>query len=217
MEAYRFVNVGCGEDPIDGWLNLDNSFGIKIARKPLLTKLITALGLLNSQQIHYISSIRNNSVKVVWANACKKIPCQNNSIEILYSCNMLEHLTKQEAILFLKEAKRVLITGGILRIAVPDLEFCIEQYMKLKDANRFMESLSCCVEDDTFAQRLKLALFGARNHKWMYDQKSLIDLLVKHDFRNPIVLKPGETRIKDTHGLNLLEHAGYTLYIESTK
>lgn len=217
MKTYQFVNVGCGEDPIQGWLNLDNSFAVKMAKNPLLVKIIVACGLLNSAQINYIQSIRKNPIQITWADACKKIPCSDNSVELLYSCNMLEHLTKQETISFLSEVKRVLGKEGVFRIAVPDLEYCIRRYLETKDADHFMGSLSCCIEDDTFAQRLKLAIFGARNHKWMYDKESLTALLVKNGFQIPTQLKSGETRIKNVCGLNLSEHAGYTLYMETMK
>lgn len=217
MKTYRFVNVGCGEDPIQGWLNLDNSFAVKIAKKPFLAKIIMASGLLNSAQRDYIQSIQNNPIQIIWADACKKIPCQDNSVELLYSCNMLEHLTKQEAVSFLSEAKRVLAKNGIFRIAIPDLAHCVQRYIETKNADKFMASLSCCAEDDTFAQRLKLAIFGARNHKWMYDEKSLANFLVTNGFQMPIALQPGETRIQNINGLNLSEHAGYTLYMETMK
>lgn len=217
MRVYRFVNVGCGEDPIQNWLNIDNSFAVKISKKPFLVKIITACRLLNSAQINYIQSIQKNPIQITWADACKKIPCPDNSVELLYSCNMLEHLTKQKALSFLNEVKRVLVTGGVFRIAVPNLEYCVKRYLETKDADQFIGSLSCCIEDDTFVQRLNLAIFGARNHKWMYDKESLAGLLVKNGFQMPISLKPGETRIKDTQGLNLSEHAGYTLYMETIK
>ena len=30
------VNIGCGNSPINGWINYDNSLAIKLANSPLL-------------------------------------------------------------------------------------------------------------------------------------------------------------------------------------
>lgn len=48
-----------------------------------------------------------------------KIPYQNNSLDGLHCSHVIEHLTPKEVYAFLKEASRVLKSGGILVIRTP--------------------------------------------------------------------------------------------------
>jgi len=43
---------------------------------------------------------------------------------------MLEHLDREEAKLFLREALRVLKSGGIIRLVLPDLGKLIKEYFE---------------------------------------------------------------------------------------
>jgi hypothetical protein len=54
------------------------------------------------------------------------LPFNDNLFKGVYSEHTLEHLYPFEAINLLKEINRVLITGGILRITVPDLDKYID-------------------------------------------------------------------------------------------
>ena len=43
---------------------------------------------------------------------------QAGSADVLYSSHMIEHLNQTEMRLFLKEARRCLVSGGIIRLVV---------------------------------------------------------------------------------------------------
>jgi predicted SAM-dependent methyltransferase len=58
---------------------------------------------------------------------------ENNSSDLIYACHVLEHATLEESIEGLKRWFEVLKKGGILRIAVPDLEAVFEHYIFHKD------------------------------------------------------------------------------------
>lgn len=58
---------------------------------------------------------------------------EDESIEELYACHLLEHIKRANLLDVLREWNRVLIPGGILRIAVPDFESIVKVY--LKDGN----------------------------------------------------------------------------------
>jgi predicted SAM-dependent methyltransferase len=62
------------------------------------------------------------------------IPCRSDTFEVVYHSHVLEHFARIEAPGFLIECRRVLKTGGILRIVVPDLESIIKAYLKALDA-----------------------------------------------------------------------------------
>jgi hypothetical protein len=118
----------------------------------------------------------------------------------------------------LEEARRILKKGGIIRLAVPDIKKYIESYNQIKDADSFVESTYMCVASPrSLAQRLSIALVGARHHQWMYDGTSLAKLLSKHRFSKVVVLEPGETTIPDAPSLNLREREEESVYVEAVK
>lgn len=53
------------------------------------------------------------------------LPFPDNSMEVLYSCHFLEHLTIDDAICVLKECSRVLAPNGVFRITLPDFEHAL--------------------------------------------------------------------------------------------
>ncbi|MFC1490476.1 methyltransferase domain-containing protein [Candidatus Latescibacterota bacterium] len=105
-----YINIGCGQTPTDGWNNYDNSLSLLAARMPVLVSVFRHLGLLSNQQLDFILFARNNSI--LYANAFKHIPEAGNSVDVVYSSHMLEHLNSEQAKQFLKEARRILKPGG---------------------------------------------------------------------------------------------------------
>lgn len=57
----------------------------------------------------------------------------DESVTLIYSCHMLEHLQRNMVDNVLKEWYRVLKAGGILRLAVPDFEKITQVYLKTKN------------------------------------------------------------------------------------
>ena len=57
------------------------------------------------------------------------IPFDDNSFDVIYHSHILEHFSKMDAFKFSKECFRVLNVNGIIRIAVPDLEIIVKQYL----------------------------------------------------------------------------------------
>jgi predicted SAM-dependent methyltransferase len=59
----------------------------------------------------------------------KGIPFDNNLFDVVYHSHVLEHFPKNEAKSFITECYRVLKPGGIMRVAVPDLERIVREYL----------------------------------------------------------------------------------------
>ncbi len=59
-----------------------------------------------------------------------KLPYDNNSIDEIYAGHLLEHFTLKEGHRALSEWKRVLKTGGIITITVPDTEKGLSEFRK---------------------------------------------------------------------------------------
>jgi predicted SAM-dependent methyltransferase len=74
---------------------------------------------------------------------------ENDSVDLIYACHVLEHATFEESITGLKRWYRVLKKNGTLRISVPDLEAVFEHYIFHKDL-----------------PVLKTFLYGSQNHPY---------------------------------------------------
>ena len=70
---------------------------------------------------------------VVQHNLLKPLPFQDNEFDAVYHSDVLEHLPKRYAPIFMRECYRVLKTGGIIRVAVPDLESVVWEYIHCLD------------------------------------------------------------------------------------
>ncbi len=210
------INIGCGMTPTKGWRNIDNSFGISIAKWHFLAFLLYKFRLINTLSFNSIKFYQINDIER--ANACHKIPALNDSIDVIYTSHMLEHLDRHDVKSFLIEAKRVLRSGGILRIVVPDLKLQVNEYLRTNNADNFIEATHLCVpRPKNLVEKLRFLLIGFRHHQWMYDKDSLCNLLIGAGFQKPIVLNPGETTIMNPGSLNLQERKEESLYIEVRK
>jgi hypothetical protein len=210
------VNVGCGQTPTPGWLNFDNSVSIRLAKHHMLVSVVKRLGLLGEGQKRFVSFAQNNDI--TWADATKRIPLANNSVEVLYTSHMVEHLDREEAKLFLQEACRVLAPNGIIRIAVPDIKKLVDRYLIEGNADLFIErSLLTHQRRSTLLDRLKYLILGDRHHLWMYDGPSMVRLLSEAGFKESRILEPGSTTIPNPGELNLHERAEESVYVEGHK
>ncbi len=210
------VNIGCGQSPTPGWRNFDNSPSLWLARHPILVFVLRTFRLIDNTQLHYIAFNIRNSID--WADATKHIQLTDGSVDVLYSSHMLEHLDREEAISFLREAKRVLRKDGIIRLVVPDLQLYVRKYLDDGDADALVAaSYLAQSKPKTIFQKLRLLIVGGRHHYWMYDGISLCRLLEQAGFEDASVLRPGQTRIPVPGQLNLFERADESAYVEALR
>lgn len=210
----KCVNIGCGCSPTEGWNNYENSLSLHFAKMPILTSVLNCIGFLNEQQIQAISFYKRSSIK--YADARKRIPEKDHSVDVLYSSHMLEHLDVKETQLFLAEAKRVLKHNGYIRLAVPDIRYAVKIYLQTGDANSFMNATGLSRRSAAnFLSRIRFLLVGDRSHKHMYDGASLCKLLVSAGFKDTKVIPEGETMIPEPGALNLAERSPSTVFVEA--
>ena len=160
--------------------------------------------------------IKKNNV--ISANVIKKIPHSDNSVDVVYSSHMLEHFDRVNAKNCLMEVYRVLRKDGIIRLALPDIKAKVDEYIRSKDADKFVyETHMWYPSPKSFIQKLYLFYTGPRHHQWMYDSDSIGKLLSDCGFKNPTPLLPGETKIFEPEELDLYERADDSFYIEAFK
>lgn len=63
---------------------------------------------------------------------------ENNTIELIYACHVLEHFGRHEYLDVLKRWYEILEVGGKLRISVPDFSKVVEYYNKTKDLKKLL-------------------------------------------------------------------------------
>ena len=210
----RRLNIGCGDRPTAGWINYDNSLSVILGRLPALAVLLARIGLIAKSQLNFARIAQSEGIR--YANVTSRIPEGDSSVEVIYSCHMLEHLTRDDALRFLRECRRVLKPQGALRVVVPALKILADNYLAGGDANHFIESLYIVPTDpESLLSRLKCLLVGGRLHLWMYDADSLRGLLREAGFASVVALPPGETTIPGLEGIDLRERCEESLYVEA--
>jgi predicted SAM-dependent methyltransferase len=119
---------------------------------------------------------------------------------------MIEHLFRDEAGAFLRDAWRVLSPRGICRIVVPDVRSMVRWYVEQAGApangdvprsDRFMEMLG--VSSQSAPPRSLLGAYRRLTdfdrHKWMYDEPGLIALFREAGFTGAGARGPLESDI----------------------
>lgn len=101
-----------------------------------------------------------------------KLPYESNSVDVIYACHLIAYFDREEIILILKEWKRVLCPGGILRIATPDFKEMAKMYVRQQGADLVQ-----------FIGPLYGKMDGIY-HKTCYDYYSLIELLASIGFKS---------------------------------
>jgi len=213
---YNRVNIGCGQTPTAGWHNYDNSLSLRLAQWPGLVNFANMLGVLKQEQRTFIEY--TTTAQIRWADATKRIPEPDDSVEVLYSSHMLEHLDEVDVRQFLHEAQRVLCPGGTIRIAVPNIRYLVESYLEDGDADDFIAQTRLTKRRPN-SLRLKFSylIVGDRHHQWMYDGPSLCKLLLAAGFEHAQIVEAGTTGIEDPGTLNLSERSPQSVFVEANK
>lgn len=69
------------------------------------------------------------SQDVTACNILGGLPYQSSSFNVVYHSHLLEHLAQEDGMRLMWECRRILKPGGIIRIAVPDLERLAQSYL----------------------------------------------------------------------------------------
>lgn len=121
-----------------------------------------------------------------------KIPFADNCVDEIYTSHLLEHLTYNEIILFLKNCKRILKVGAAIKICVPDTSVywamandnsLFEKYIDeplRKRAGNFGELIERANPFFKFHSPLSILNYIAYmdgQHKYMFDRDEIVSIL----------------------------------------
>lgn len=124
----------------------------------------------------------------------KRLPFEDNTIDLIYSSHLIEHIHRREIINFLKDSYRVLRLGGKHIISTPSLTNVINIcYGKKKYERKILyEHAEKFYDDDFFstAHQLNLLMRGF-GHRFILDYNFIKEAGKKIGYKNIIVLKNG--------------------------
>jgi predicted SAM-dependent methyltransferase len=147
------------------------------------------------------------------------LPFANGSCKGIHAEHFFEHLDhEKERMRFLRECKRSLQPGGVLRIIVPDAKLYIEGYMS--PGWDQLQSITCGRDDPVVAFRTKMDVLNqiflqGHEHFGGYDEESLTLVLTRAGFSN-IERHVFGTGAFPGSPIDREFHAPYSLYIEAT-
>ena len=126
---------------------------------------------------------------IVYIDASKKLPFDDNSFDYIYSEHMIEHISYQSATNMLGECNRILKKHGKIRISTPDLD----QYLSLfnprkseiqEDFISYMKKnwLKKFENDDNLPYHILNLNMHAWGHSYIYCKKTLKQQLINTNF-----------------------------------
>ncbi|OQY75516.1 MAG: hypothetical protein B6D44_01220 [Ignavibacteriales bacterium UTCHB2] len=222
MNRRVLLNVGCGAVRPKNWINTDSSINALIQKLPFVGKYF-------ARQLIKSSVYESDNVKYMNLNKYWKFEDQN--VDVVYASHIFEHLSDKAKKIFLIESYRVLKSGGVLRIVVPDLYKVSKKYIMDfesgdEDASHsFLHSLNLhkvYEVSSAFKNKLKKLISWFQKyphlHKYMYDQYSLTKILNESGFRNIKVMEMGKSdRFAEINDVEVNRDTDISLYIECEK
>jgi len=170
------LNIGSGRTAIPSWTNIDRSTNIMHGRVPAAKRMLNRFGLLTEDHLQP----GDDMVRL----DARKLPYADNSVEAIYSSHTLQHLYLHEAESVLSECARVLKPGGILRLALPDVEHLARQLLSGvggagQDAGRYFNSRLLAYPEDrpTLSGRLQSAV-GGHTNRWQASASMVRQLMI---------------------------------------
>lgn len=140
-----------------------------VARVPGLPRLLRTAGVISDERwaAYQSGAFR----RIAYLDLTRPFPFRDASIDAVLASHVLEHLTVAEAGACVGEIQRVLKPGGILRVAVPDLDAVVASYDPA-DPDAFLYGLLQGRERSTSRHR----------HWWNYNETSMRALLERAGF-----------------------------------
>ena len=162
------LNLGCGSDIKDGWINID---------------------YIGAQFLNV--NLSKGDIKKIYKYDCSiGLFLKKNSADVIYSSHFFEHLRTKDAMRLFKQSYSILKPGGIFRIALPNV---VPDMRKLLNNEFTDEDRALMTEKRTMFRLegkpndidyLNYMVFQYDEHKYVYTPQKIIDILEYVGFKD---------------------------------
>ncbi len=149
----------------------------------------------------------------------EKLPFGDGCVDWVYAEHLIEHVAPLVAVGWLAEVRRILTTGGLLRITTPDLNTYARGYLtgdaffaKQRRRLQVMRFGPPMPARPAFMFNQIFYLYG---HRWLYDLAELRYVLARAGFASPVAVCAFQTGARpDVAALDTMLRRLETIYIE---
>jgi SAM-dependent methyltransferase len=196
------VNLGSALNALPGWINVDASLNAFLASWPAaIRKRAFALSHSRTQMDAAEYLERTRRARFVQHDLRRSLPFETGMVDFVYSSHLLEYLSYDDTERLLAEIRRVLRTGGLLRLCVLDFGRVVTEFAPADKKAAFRKVLF---------NPEAAALAQPRS---MYDFALLEDFLERGGFQDIRRCAAGEGSAPN---LDLLDNRSHeTLYVEA--
>lgn len=168
MNDGLYVQYGCGWDAPDGWINFDASPTLRIEKLPVVGKRISRLA--SGNPLLFPSHVR-------YGDIVSGLPVDEGSCQGVYCAHVLEHLSLADFRAALRNTWKIMGSGALFRLVMPDLEVLARRYL---DESGPESALTFMTESGLGEQRRPRGVLGQlreavgnSRHRWLWDYRSL--------------------------------------------
>ena len=194
------LHLGCFDQVLNGWINTDITPHIFLSRIPGMAFLLFKIAFLSKQR--YEQDKQGVFRAIRYLNVTKRFPYADDTFDYVFSSHLLEHLYAYQAIFCLNEIFHILKKGGLVRIALPDLDRIVKNYNPQRPEH-FLEAV--------FEAKQK---HDKNKHHWHYNEISLTKLLREAGFSKIYRCKFREGNCAD---VTLIDNRPESLFVEAIK
>ncbi|HET9074374.1 MAG TPA: methyltransferase domain-containing protein [Solirubrobacteraceae bacterium] len=126
MSGADKLHLGAFDQVVDGWINTDVTPHLVLARIPGAGALLHRVGRLSSER--YAAYRDGRFARLRHLDLTRRLPFPDGVLAAVYSSHTFEHLQRDAAERAIAECHRVLRPGGVLRLAVPNLDNIVAHY-----------------------------------------------------------------------------------------
>jgi predicted SAM-dependent methyltransferase len=152
----------------------------------------------------WLNTDLNPAKEIMFLDASKRLPFGDCTFDYIFTEHFIEHLKYRAGVQLVQECYRILKPGGRLRISTPDLHFLIElcDENKTEVQKRYIKwEVDQYNPDKIYADTFVVNNFVRGDHKFIYDYKTLKNLLSKCRFVEVKRYEPGESPDENLLGI----------------
>lgn len=214
------LNLGCGQTRPSGWINTDSSLN-SLAQKNIFIQMILK---------KFTRTTIYESATAKYMNLNKRWKYSDESVSTVYASHVLEHLSTEKAGHFMAESYRVLLSGGVIRIVVPDFYQITKNYVDnfehgeehdidstLTQCN-LHKSKAYAPDRNVLKKFIDFIQDYPHQHKYMYDSKNLLKIFENNSFKKCIFKTYGKSDyIQEIDDVECTAEGVPSIYLEAIK